>query len=81
MLSAAIPDVLEGVDREWYDRKAEELREAGVQPELAARVASMPALFSVFDIVEVAEAIGRAAGGGDGHPLQARLQARPELAA
>ncbi len=59
MLSAAIPDVLEGVDREWYDRKAEELREAGVQPELAARVASMPALFSVFDIVEVAEAIGR----------------------
>ena len=60
MLSAAIPEVLEGADREWYDGKAEELIEAGVPPELAARVASMPALFSVFDIVEVAAATGRA---------------------
>jgi len=59
MLSAAIPDVLEGADREWYDSKAGQLRDAGVQPELAARVASMPALFSVFDIIEVAGATGR----------------------
>ncbi len=59
MLAAAIPSVLEGVDREWYDGKVEELLEAGVPPELAARVASMPALFSVFDVIEVAEATGR----------------------
>ena len=62
MLSAAIPDVLEGVDRGWYDNKVETLRAAGVEPGLAARVASMPALLSVFDIVEVAEETGREPG-------------------
>ncbi len=56
MLAEALPGVLEGADREWYDGKAQQLAEAGVQAELASRVAGMPALLSVFDIVEVAAA-------------------------
>ena len=80
MLSAAIPDVLEGADREWYDAKAEELIEAGVQPELAARVASMPALFSVFDIVEVAAATGRAPDAVMVTYFRLGSTARPQLA-
>ncbi len=40
-------------------RAVAELIEAGVPTELAHSVAAMPALLSVFDIVEVAEATGR----------------------
>jgi glutamate dehydrogenase len=46
------------MDRQTYDTRLAELSEAGVVPELARRVASMPALLSVFDIVEDAAACG-----------------------
>jgi glutamate dehydrogenase len=57
-LYAALPDVLTDMDRATYDTRLAELTEAGVAPELARRVASMPALLSVFDIVEDAAACG-----------------------
>jgi glutamate dehydrogenase len=52
MLAQAVPDVLQGLDREQYDERLAELQSAGVPGELARRVASMPSLLSVFDIVE-----------------------------
>jgi glutamate dehydrogenase len=58
MLMDALPDVLQGADREHYDKRAQELTEAGVPRELAHRTAAMPALPSVFDIVEIADATG-----------------------
>ena len=57
-LYAAIPDVLGDLDRAVYDARLAELTEAGVVPELARRVAAMPGLLSVFDIVEDAAACG-----------------------
>jgi glutamate dehydrogenase len=57
-LYAALPDVLTTMDRQTYDTRLAELSEAGVVPELARRVASMPALLSVFDIVEDTAACG-----------------------
>ena len=57
-LSAALPEVLPERDRAVYDARLAELTEAGVVPELARRTASMPALLSVFDIVEDAAACG-----------------------
>jgi glutamate dehydrogenase len=59
LLASALPGVLDGADRETFDARAEELRAAGVPPELAARAAGMPSLTSVLDIVEVAGATGR----------------------
>jgi glutamate dehydrogenase len=57
-LYAAVPEMLTTGDHEVYDARLEELTEAGVPAELARRVASMPALLSVFDIVEDAAACG-----------------------
>jgi glutamate dehydrogenase len=57
-LAAALPDALEGDDRETFQTRLEELTGAGVEPELATRVASMNALQSVFDIVEAADRRG-----------------------
>jgi glutamate dehydrogenase len=51
-LAAALPGVLEGLDRESFDARLAELEDAGVPSGLARRVASMPALLSAFDIVE-----------------------------
>jgi glutamate dehydrogenase len=61
-LGEALPDVLEGAERETYDRKAAAFEEAGVPAALAARTASLPSMLSVLDIVEVASATG--------HPLE-----------
>jgi glutamate dehydrogenase len=58
MLADALPDVLEGLDRDTYDRRLNELLEAAVPADLARRVASMQALLSVFDIVQDAAATG-----------------------
>jgi glutamate dehydrogenase len=58
-LAAALPDVLAGIDRQAFDSHLEELTGAGVPDELAQRVASMPALLSVFDIVQDAAATAR----------------------
>ncbi|HTU29952.1 MAG TPA: NAD-glutamate dehydrogenase [Solirubrobacteraceae bacterium] len=57
-LYAAIPEMLTTSDHEAYDSRLDELTEAGVPAELARRVAAMPALLSVFDIVEDAAACG-----------------------
>jgi glutamate dehydrogenase len=54
MLLAALPEVLDGAEREAFDAHAAEFTDVGVPGELARRVAAMPALVSTFDIVEVA---------------------------
>ena len=54
MLAAALPDALEGADREAFDSKAAELQHAGVPAGLARRAAGMPSMLALFDIVEVA---------------------------
>ena len=55
----ALSHVLEGNDSDAFHDRAKELREAGVPAKLATRVAAMPWMISVFDIVEVAAATGR----------------------
>jgi glutamate dehydrogenase len=54
LLAESVPDVLDGADRDYYDSRCVELEAAGVSADLGRRVASMPALVSVFDIVEAA---------------------------
>jgi glutamate dehydrogenase len=66
VLQEALPDALDDNDRQAFAGRVEELTQAGVARELAVRVASMPVLVSVFDIVEVAEATSR--------PLEAVMQ-------
>jgi glutamate dehydrogenase len=58
-LAEAMPDILQGVDRETYDQRLEELKSAGVPKELAARSAAMPSMLAVFDTVEAAKATQR----------------------
>ncbi len=55
LLSAAIPEILDGVERGGFETREAELRDAGVPADLAARVAAMPSLPPVFDIVAVAD--------------------------
>jgi glutamate dehydrogenase len=57
-LAGALPEVLDGQDREAFAERLTELGAAGVPRELARRVASLPALLSVFDIVEDTGATG-----------------------
>ncbi|HTT30277.1 MAG TPA: NAD-glutamate dehydrogenase domain-containing protein, partial [Solirubrobacteraceae bacterium] len=56
MLAAALPDALEGADREAFDAMAAELEAAGVPHALAHRTAGMQSMLALFDIVEVAAA-------------------------
>ncbi len=58
-LQEALPEALDEADRNAFSERVEGLTEAGVPEELATRVASMPVLVSVFDIVEVAEVTAR----------------------
>ncbi len=58
VLAAALPDALQGLDREQFAERRADLEAAGVPAELAHRVASMPSLLSVFDIVVDAGATG-----------------------
>jgi glutamate dehydrogenase len=51
-LAQALPEVLQGDDRESFEDRVVELTAAGVPSALARRVASMPALLAVFDVVE-----------------------------
>jgi glutamate dehydrogenase len=57
-LYESVPRLLEPDDAEPIERRATELREAGVPDPLAMRVASLGTMFAVFDIVEVAEESG-----------------------
>ena len=59
LLAAALPDALEGSDRETFDGRAAELEHAGVPAELARRAAGMQSMLALFDIVEVAAATER----------------------
>jgi len=59
MLRAALPDILDGADRSAYERWANELQTAGVPPPLTARVAEMPSMIALFDIVEAARTSDR----------------------
>jgi glutamate dehydrogenase len=59
LLAAAIPEVLSVDDRARYDETVAELVEAGAGQELARRVASLPAMLPAFDIIDVADALGR----------------------
>jgi glutamate dehydrogenase len=52
LLAQALPDVLVGDDRKSFQDRLVELAAAGVPPDLAERVASMPALLAAFDIVD-----------------------------
>jgi glutamate dehydrogenase len=58
-LADALPEVLDGGDRWAFATRVDELVGSGVPNELAVRVAGMPSLLAVFDIVEVASACGR----------------------
>jgi glutamate dehydrogenase len=59
LLSEALPGVLDESNREAFEHRVGELTEAGVSRELARRVAAMPQMLSVFDVIEVANATGR----------------------
>ncbi len=59
LLARALPDVLDGANREGFDHRVAELEEAGAASELATKIAAMPHIVSVFDIVEVASGTGR----------------------
>ena len=59
ILAEALPGVLHGADRESFEERLSEFHAAGLPAELAARVASMQALLSVFDIVEDMASTGR----------------------
>jgi glutamate dehydrogenase len=59
LLREAIPEVLGEQDRKACEVRIAELTAAGVGEGLARRVASLPWMLPAFDIVEVAEAIGR----------------------
>jgi len=55
-LANALPQWLEGVEREAFNRRAARLSEAGVPASLARHVAACTALASAPDIVELAQA-------------------------
>ncbi len=77
LLAASLPDALEGVDREAFDKRAAELEQAGVPSELARRTAGMPSMLALFDIVEVASATEH--DPGDVLRVYFRLGSRLEL--
>jgi glutamate dehydrogenase len=58
----AMPKLLSASDAEPFARRADELRSAGVPDDLAARVASLPAMFATLDVVDVARENGRDVG-------------------
>ncbi|KUN01515.1 NAD-glutamate dehydrogenase [Streptomyces yokosukanensis] len=54
-----LPKLLRGADLEWYEHVYDELSEAGVPDETAARVAGFSSAFPTLDIVSVADRMGR----------------------
>jgi glutamate dehydrogenase len=71
VLTGSLPVLLDEADRDALEARAAELIEAGVPANLADRVASMAHLVSVFDVVDVAETLGR--------PLQTVMRTYFEL--
>jgi glutamate dehydrogenase len=66
LLAEALPDVLEGADRQVFEGRVRDLEGAGVPSELARRVAGTPSMVSLFDIVEVSATTR--------HPLEAVMR-------
>jgi glutamate dehydrogenase len=60
LLRSALPDILEGADREAFEERAAALTEAGVPRPLSARVAAMPSMPSAFDVVAISSGTKRA---------------------
>ncbi len=58
LLSSGLPDVLDTGDQLSFASRVDEFNSAGVPEQLARRVAAMPSLLPVFDVVEVAGATG-----------------------
>ncbi|WP_030017889.1 NAD-glutamate dehydrogenase [Streptomyces monomycini] len=56
---AELPKLLCGSDLEWHQRILDELAEAGVPAELAARVAGFSSVFPALDIVAIADRTGK----------------------
>jgi glutamate dehydrogenase len=77
LLSRALPDILEGADREAFEERAGQLTEAGVPRTLSARVAAMPSMPSAFDVVAIAAVTKRALA--DAMHTYFRLGSRLEL--
>jgi glutamate dehydrogenase len=59
ILVGSLPELLDEDDAAVWKRGFDKLTEAGVPPELAHRVASMPWAFPALDIIEVAQATER----------------------
>ncbi len=59
LLGGAMGEMLNGAELEAFEARRAELTGAGVPAELASRVAAMPSLPAVFDVVGVAAATGR----------------------
>jgi glutamate dehydrogenase len=77
LLHEAVPDVLEGADREAFDAQEAKLLEAGVSRALSRQVAAMPSMPDAFDIVAIASSTGREAR--DAMTTYFRLSDRLEL--
>jgi glutamate dehydrogenase len=60
-LSPQAPELLRGSELAWLRARAQELAVPGVPEELATRVASLLAAFSLLDVVEIARATDRSA--------------------
>jgi glutamate dehydrogenase len=56
--AAIVPDVLQGSERRRIDKRAKELGELGIPEGLAMRTAVLLDVFSMLDIVEIAQASG-----------------------
>ena len=56
---AHLPKLLRGADLEWYQGIHDELTDAGVPEELAARVAGFSSAFPALDIVAIAHRTGK----------------------
>ncbi|MBV2354320.1 NAD-glutamate dehydrogenase [Streptomyces sp. J2-1] len=54
-----LPKLVRGADLEWYQHVYDELSEAGVPDELAAKVAGFSSAFPALDIVSVADRMGK----------------------
>ncbi len=80
-VAGALPGVLVESEQEAWRERVERLTGAGVPEDLAGRVATLSALFSALDIIEVAAATEHPGRGGRGAALRARRPPAPALAA
>jgi glutamate dehydrogenase len=60
-ITEALPDLLVGSERDWYDEESKRLTDLGVPTDLAEHVALLDALHTALDITDLADATGRPA--------------------